>query len=205
MKLMRSRASRTQRWTLGRGARSSPPGPASRALTSPPRSVPAVSTMPSSGGAGRRPMTEPLDFLILGSGSTAFAAAIKANELGARVGMVERRTLGGTCANRGCLPSKNLIEAARIVWDAAHPRYDGLAPARIEVDFATLIGQKDEVVRDYRAKRYAAVADNIGVEVLNGDARMVGPHTLGLDGRTFEADRILIATGSRPSVPAIPG
>jgi len=70
-------------------------------------------------------MTAPFDLLILGSGSTAFAAAIKANELGARVAMVERRTLGGTCANHGCLPSKNLIEAARIVWEAGHPRYPG--------------------------------------------------------------------------------
>ena len=96
-------------------------------------------------------MPDPFDLLILGSGSTAFAAAIGASELGARVAMVERRTLGGTCVNRGCLPSKNLIEAARLVWDAAHPRYDGLAPARIIVDFPALIGQKDQVVRDYSA------------------------------------------------------
>ncbi|MBA3797218.1 MAG: FAD-dependent oxidoreductase, partial [Chloroflexi bacterium] len=59
-------------------------------------------------------MSDPFDLLILGSGSTAFAAAIGAGELGARVAMVERRTLGGTCVNRGCLPSKNLIEAARL-------------------------------------------------------------------------------------------
>ncbi|MEO6350952.1 MAG: FAD-dependent oxidoreductase, partial [Candidatus Limnocylindrales bacterium] len=150
-------------------------------------------------------MPEPLDFFILGSGSTAFAAAIKANELGARVAMVERRTLGGTCANRGCLPSKNLIEAARIVWEAAHPRYDGLAPARIEVDFPTLASQKDEVVRDYRAKKYASVADSIGVEVLTGHARLTDSHAIALDGRTFEADRVLIATGSHPTIPPIPG
>ena len=150
-------------------------------------------------------MTTPYDLFILGSGSTAFAAAIKANELGARVGMVERRTLGGTCANRGCLPSKNLIEAARIVHEAAHPRYDGLAPARVEVDFPTLVGQKDEVVRDYRAKKYAAVADGIDLDVLDGDARFAGPHAISLDGRTIEADRILVATGSRPAVPPIPG
>ena len=150
-------------------------------------------------------MTSPFDFFILGSGSTAFAAAIKANELGARVGMVERRTLGGTCANRGCLPSKNLIEAARIVWEAAHPRYDGLAPARVEVDFPALVRQKDDVVRDYRAKKYAAVADGIDLEVLDGDARFAGPHAISLDGRTIEADRILVATGSRPTVPPIPG
>ncbi len=78
-------------------------------------------------------MPERFDLAILGSGSTAFAAAIKATELGAHVAMVERRTLGGTCVNRGCLPSKNLIEAARIVHDAAHPRYPGLSPGLSKV------------------------------------------------------------------------
>ena len=150
-------------------------------------------------------MPEPYDLFIIGSGSTAFAAAIKANELGARVGMVERRTLGGTCANRGCLPSKNLIEAARIVWEASHPRYDGLTPASIAVDFGALVAQKDAVVRDYRAKKYAAVADGIDLDVLDGDARFAGPHAIAVDGQTLEADRILIATGSRPTAPAIPG
>jgi mercuric reductase len=151
-------------------------------------------------------MTAPFDLLILGSGSTAFAAAIKANELGARVAMVERRTLGGTCANRGCLPSKNLIEAARIVWEAGHPRYPGLSPARIEVDFADLVGQKDAVVRDYRAKKYASVAEGFeDFELLTGDARFTDAHTVAVDGRNVTAERFLIATGSRPSVPPIPG
>src|SRR5574340_972532 len=97
------------------------------------------------GGDGAMPGREPrwasdhVDLLILGSGSTAFAAATRARELGKTVAMIETRTLGGTCVNRGCLPSKNLIEAARLVYDAAHPRYPGLAPARIEVDFAALV------------------------------------------------------------------
>ena len=151
-------------------------------------------------------MTAPFDLLILGSGSTAFAAAIKANELGARVAMVERRTLGGTCANRGCLPSKNLIEAARIVWEAGHPRYAGLSPARIEVDVPGLISQKDDVVRDYRAKKYASVAEGFeDFELLTGAARFTDAHTVAVDGRRVTADRFLIATGSRPSVPPIPG
>src|SRR6266851_889452 len=79
------------------------------------------------------------DLLILGSGSTAFAAAIHAQELGKTAVMTEGRTLGGTCVNRGCLPSKNLIEAARLVYDAAHPRYPGLTPAHLDVDFQVLI------------------------------------------------------------------
>ena len=151
-------------------------------------------------------MTAPFDLFILGSGSTAFAAAIKADELGARVGMVERRTLGGTCANRGCLPSKNLIEASRIVWEAGHPRYPGLAPARIDVDFPALVGQKDDVVRDYRARKYRSVAEGFAdFELLTGDARFHDPHTVSVDGRPYTAERFLIATGSRPTIPPIPG
>ncbi len=151
-------------------------------------------------------MSDPFDLLILGSGSTAFAAAIGAGELGARVAMVERRTLGGTCVNRGCLPSKNLIHAARLVWDAAHPRYDGLAPAKMAVDFPALMGQKDQVVRDYRAKKYNAVADGMtDLAILDGNAAFTGPTEISLDGRTIAADQFLIATGSRPIVPLIPG
>jgi len=90
------------------------------------------------------------DLLILGSGSTAFAAAIRAAELGQRAAMIEGRTIGGTCVNRGCLPSKNLIAAAQLVHDAAHPRFPGLRPALMAVDFATLIAQKDALIEDYR-------------------------------------------------------
>lgn len=150
-------------------------------------------------------MSDP-DLLILGSGATAFAAAITAHDLGARVAMVERRTLGGTCANRGCLPSKNLIEAARIVREAAHPRYEGLAPARIEIDGRRLVAQKDAVVHAYRAKKYASVAEALdGVEVRTGSARFVDPSSVDIDGTAVRAGQILIATGSRPAIPPIPG
>jgi mercuric reductase len=151
-------------------------------------------------------MPDPFDLLVLGSGSTAFAAAIGATELGARVAMVERRTLGGTCVNRGCLPSKNLIDAARLVHEAAHPRYPGLAPTRVAVDFPALVAQKDTVVHDYRARKYAAVAGDLtGLEVVDGEAIFEGPRSIRVGDRTIEADRFLIATGSRPVAPAIPG
>src|SRR5215469_12650372 len=92
-----------------------------------------------------------VDLLILGSGSTAFAAATRAADLGKTAVMIEGRTLGGTCVNHGCLPSKNLIEAARVVYDAAHPRFPGLTAARLEVDFPALVAQKDAIIREYRA------------------------------------------------------
>src|SRR5260221_9977739 len=87
---------------------------------------------------------EHYDLVILGSGSTAFAAALRAAESGKTAAMTESRTLGGTCVNRGCLPSKNLIEAARIVYDSRNPRYPGLSPAPMALDFRALMDQKDE-------------------------------------------------------------
>ncbi len=124
------------------------------------------------------------DLLILGSGSTAFAAAIHARDLGKTAVMTESRTLGGTCVNRGCLPSKNLIEAARLVYDAAHPRYPGLTPAHLGVDFPALIAQKDEIIREYRDQHYTSILDEADedaqppIEVVPGRAVLVDPHTV---------------------------
>jgi len=156
------------------------------------------------------------DLLILGSGSTAFAAAIHAQDLGKTAVMTEGRTLGGTCVNRGCLPSKNLIEAARLVYDAAHPRYPGLTPARLGVNFPALIAQKDEVIREYRDQHYASLLDDANetgrppIEVVPGRAVLVDPHTARVttsngEVRQLVGDQVLIATGSSPLIPDLPG
>src|SRR3989442_3518669 len=97
---------------------------------------------------------ERYDLVILGSGSTAFAAAIHAQELGKTAVMTEERKLGGTCVNRGCLPSKNLIDAARLLHDARNPRYPGLRGAHLGLDFARLIAPKDEIVEADRVNKY---------------------------------------------------
>src|SRR5713101_8332486 len=105
-------------------------------------------------------MEEPMnhyDLVIMGSGSTAFAAALRAAELGKRAVMTESRTLGGTCVNRGCLPSKNLIEAAKLVYDAHNPRYPGISPHEPHIDFGQLIAQKDAVISGYRDKKYQSI------------------------------------------------
>ena len=93
-------------------------------------------------------MNSDFDLVILGSGSTAFAAALRAQELGETAVMTEERTIGGTCVNRGCLPSKNLIEAAKLGHDVVNPRYPGLTPAELRLDFRKLIAQKDELIQE---------------------------------------------------------
>src|SRR5258706_4904439 len=151
-------------------------------------------------------MENHFDLLILGSGSTAFAAALRAAELGKTAAMTEMRTLGGTCVNRGCLPSKNLIEAARIVWESSHPRYKGLNPTNMKFDFGELISQKQDVVHSYRDKKYQSILyEEDKIKVFDGQAELIDNHTVLVGGQKVSGDQILIATGTRPTIPQIEG
>jgi mercuric reductase len=149
-------------------------------------------------------MSDRFDLVILGSGSTAFAAALTTQELQKTAVMTEERPIGGTCVNRGCLPSKNFIGAAKIIHDARNPRYPGLNASEMGLDFTALVEQKDAVVHDYRKKKYESlVGDHIRVE--KGHVRFLDPHTVEVDGRQLGGEKVLIATGSRPVLPDIDG
>ncbi|MBX5449837.1 mercury(II) reductase [Thermogemmatispora sp.] len=156
------------------------------------------------------PAAEP-DLLILGSGSTAFAAALHAADLGKSSLLTEERLIGGTCANRGCLPSKHLIEAARLQHERAWPRYAAFTPLQQPLNWATLLEQKDALVYAYRQEHYERLLEEIpGLSLLAGQARFLSPHevvvtTASGDQQRWRAGQILIATGSRPHVPSIPG
>ncbi|MFQ5678375.1 MAG: mercury(II) reductase [Gemmatimonadota bacterium] len=148
---------------------------------------------------------------ILGGGSGAFAAAIRAAELGARVTMVERDAIGGTCVNRGCVPSKTLIRAAEVRHLRSGHAFAGISAGDGRVEMGALVRQKRELVARVRRSKYRDVLDSYqGIEYVRGEARFVGPEevTVRLEAggqRRLRADRIVIATGARPWVPAIPG
>lgn len=144
--------------------------------------------------------------VILGSGSTAFAAALNAADMGKTVVMTENRQVGGTCVNRGCLPSKNLIEAAKLVYDAANPRYPGLSGSALHVDFPTLVGQKDDVIDGYRQKKYLSLADGADkITIREGNVRFSDAHTVAVGDERVTGEQFLIALGSHPTIPAIEG
>lgn len=144
------------------------------------------------------------DLIILGSGSIAFAAALRARELGKTAVITEERTLGGTCVNHGCLPSKNLIEAAKLLHDARHPRYPGLSAFDLPMDFRELIAQKDLIVGGYRKKKYDSLIGE-GIDVKTGHAEFLDARTIQAGAERLTGKKILIATGSRPGVPDIDG
>lgn len=146
------------------------------------------------------------DFVILGSGGAAFGAALRASELGAKVAMVERGTLGGTCVNIGCVPSKTLIRAAEALHRAQKTPFAGISVAGRLVDFAQVTEQKDALVSELRAAKYAEVLRSTpNVRFVEGHGRFIAPGELQVRDETLRANRFLIATGARPRVADIPG
>jgi mercuric reductase len=157
-------------------------------------------TRPAGGGDGHR-----YDLAIVGSGGGAFAAAITAVERGARVVMIERGTLGGTCVNVGCVPSKTQLRAGERFWHAGHQPFLGIRTRAEAVDLPALIGQKDDLVRGLRREKYADLIDEYGWELVRGEAAFSDPGTLRVGDRAIRADGLVLATGARPAVPPIDG
>lgn len=145
------------------------------------------------------------DLLVLGAGSAAFAAAIRGRDAGYRVALVEAGTLGGTCVNVGCVPSKALLRAGEVYWAAGHHPFAGVATSAGPVDLAALVAQKDELVAALRQEKYADLVDAYGLEVLAGHARFVDPETIEVAGRCIRPGAVLVATGAAPAAPPIPG
>ncbi len=145
------------------------------------------------------------DLLIVGSGSAGVAAALEAATLGAKVAVVEKGVLGGTCVNVGCIPSKALLRAAEAYHRAGHHGFSGIRTQALGVDLEEVIRQKDALVEALRQEKYAEVLEAAGVPVLRGEARFLDEKTLEVGGEPLRAERYLLATGAHPILPPIPG
>lgn len=145
------------------------------------------------------------DLVAIGAGSAAFAAAIRATNLEARVAIVERNTVGGTCVNVGCIPSKNLLAAAEAYHQAGHHPFAGFSTSQDGVDIAALIGMKSDVVTMLRQEKYLDLAEHYGFDLIKGEAHFVDKDAIEVDGRVIHAPKFLISTGSAPWAPPIEG
>ncbi len=153
-----------------------------------------------------------LHVAVIGSGGAAMAAALKAVEQGARVTLIERGTIGGTCVNVGCVPSKIMIRAAHIAHLRRESPFDsGIAATAPVIDRSKLLTQQQARVEELRHAKYEGIMDgNSAINVLRGEARFKDDQSLvvrlnqgGECVVTF--DRCLVATGASPAVPSIPG
>ncbi|HJO37341.1 MAG: mercuric reductase [Vicinamibacterales bacterium] len=145
------------------------------------------------------------DLVVIGAGTAGLVSAAGAAGLGARVALVERALMGGDCLNVGCVPSKGLLRAARLIGEARKGDALGVRVTAPEVDF-------DRVMRRMRRRR-ADISPNdsarrfadLGIDVFFGEARFTGPRGIVVDGRTLRFKRAVIATGARAVAPPIPG
>ena len=166
----------------------------------------------SGGGAQAAGEAGALHVAVIGSGGAAMAAALKAIEQGARVTLIERGTIGGTCVNVGCVPSKIMIRAAHVAHLRRESPFDaGITPSRPAIDRARLLAQQQRRVDELRHAKYESILDcSPGITVLRGEARFKNNHSLIVrinDGgeRELAFDRCLVATGASAAVPPIPG
>jgi mercuric reductase len=145
------------------------------------------------------------DLAIVGSGGAGFAAAIAARSRGLQVLMIEAGTIGGTCVNVGCIPSKALLAAADARRVAMAQRFPGIVTEAGPVDMVALVDGKREIVDAMRQEKYLDLAQTYGWEIRKGRGRFVPGPALQVEGDLIEADHYLIATGSRPWVPPVAG
>jgi mercuric reductase len=147
------------------------------------------------------------DLLIVGGGSAGFAAAIKGADLGARVAMAEGSTLGGTCVNVGCVPSKTLIRAAEAQHRRVHHGFRGIPTTDGQPDWPTVRAEKDALVAELRQGKYWNVLRAYpSITLFQERATLVSAREVRLAaGRTLTAGKIVVTTGASPWAPPIPG
>lgn len=148
------------------------------------------------------------DLIIIGGGSAAFSAAIKAESLGLSTLMVNGGlAFGGTCVNVGCVPSKNLIRAGEAVYHATHSNFKGIKPQGVDIDFAQVIIDKKKLVASLQEKKYMnVVSDFENLKMTTGWAEFKDNKTIVVDGKTeYSGLKFIIATGASTNIPNIEG
>lgn len=147
------------------------------------------------------------DVAVIGAGSAGFSAAITAAEAGAQVALIGHGTIGGTCVNVGCVPSKALIRAVETLHGArASVRFDGIEAVAKVTDWSAVTRQQQALVDDLRQAKYSDILPAYDrVSYLEGKASFGKDGVLLIDGEALAANKIIIATGTRPAVPSIEG
>ncbi len=143
--------------------------------------------------------------IVIGAGSAGLVAALIASAVRAKVTLIEQHRMGGDCLNTGCVPSKALLKAAKQIHQARHAAQLGIRHMSVEFDFAEIMERVQRVVTHIAPHDSVARFESLGVECIHGEARLLSPYTVAVNGRELSARAIILATGAEPLVPSIPG
>ena len=145
------------------------------------------------------------NLIVIGAGSAGLVASLIAATVRARVSLVERDKMGGDCLNTGCVPSKALIRSARIADYLRRAPEFGLAPVDVAVKFPQVMERVQQVIRRIEPHDSVERFTELGVNCIAGQARVISPWEVEIDGEVRSARHIVIASGARPLVPPVPG
>jgi len=145
------------------------------------------------------------DIVVIGGGSGGLVVAAGGSTLGAKVALVEKHKLGGDCLWYGCVPSKTLIKSARIAFEMRHAQRWALTPSDPQPNLSRVMERVREVIAGIEPFDSPERFRGLGVDVIFGEGRFVAPDAFEVNGRRLTAKTFVIATGSRPAVPPIPG
>ncbi|MCW9048797.1 MAG: glutathione-disulfide reductase [Deltaproteobacteria bacterium] len=144
------------------------------------------------------------DLFVIGAGSGGIRAARMAAALGVKVAVAEQSKAGGTCVNLGCVPKKLYVHAAEFASAAATSAGFGWTMGEPQFTWSRLRDNKSSLIAQSNVRMEAMLADS-GAQLIHGRARVISPHAVTVDNKIFTSERILIATGGRPYLPAVPG
>lgn len=146
------------------------------------------------------------DLVILGAGSAGFAAAIKASALGKKTALIEKGTIGGTCVNVGCVPSKRLLKIGDEYYYSKSDRFKGLKTREASLNFAEVVQETDELVRQMRQTKYIDVLKSLPNTVyFQGTGVFISKNEVKVVSEVLKAEKFLIATGSSPNIIKLEG
>ena len=150
-------------------------------------------------------MSERFDAIVVGAGQAGPALCARLDREGLRTALIERKLLGGTCVNVGCIPTKTLVASARAIHMARRGAEYGFAADGIRVDMAAVKARKDAVVKHSTDGLAGWIGGMKNVTLIRGQARFTAPRTLAVGDRTLQAERVFLNVGGRALVPDIPG
>jgi len=145
------------------------------------------------------------NMVVIGAGSAGLVASFIGAAVKAKVALIEKHKMGGDCLNTGCVPSKALIRSAKMLAYAARAEEFGFRSGTVDFDFAEVMQRVQSVIQKIEPHDSVERYTDLGVDVIEGKAKIVSPFSIEVNGRTLTTRNIIVATGARPFIPPVPG
>ncbi|MFA7823677.1 FAD-dependent oxidoreductase [Aeromonas dhakensis] len=153
----------------------------------------------------RKPTHYDYNLLVIGAGAGGLVTSYIAAAVKAKAALIEKHKMGGDCLNSGCVPSKALIRSARFAAEQRRASELGFGPSQTSADFAAVMERVSRVIKEVEPHDSVARYQGLGVECIEGEARLVSPWEVEVNGQRLASRHIVLATGARPLVPELPG